>query len=134
MGLLRFDSLHNATKKVLYPDVVAAILQNQFCIATKALGMLIRFEEPTQFAMPSDVPNKGSHSDEEWVSVETGGLDDSWVEVNKDVPNDTGRGSSDIPGGISRPCIARIVLRIVKESYDEEDKEEFNWRMENTKK
>lgn len=134
MGFLRFDSLHNATKKMPYPDAVAAILQHQLCIATKAPGMLIHFEDSTQFDMPCDNPKKGSSTDEEWVQVDAGGPDDAWVDVDKGVPYDIGRGASDVSKGTSTPGQTRIVLQVTKEYYDKESTKAFNWRLENTKK
>ena len=126
MGMLRFDSLHNATKKMLYPDAVAVILPHQLCAATNAPSMVIRFEESTQFEMPYDNPKKGSSTDEEWVQVDAGGPDDDWVDVDKGVPNDIGRGASDVSKGTSTPGQTRIVLQVIKEYYDKESTRAFN--------
>ncbi|KAH0351961.1 hypothetical protein KCU81_g2095, partial [Aureobasidium melanogenum] len=126
--------LHNATKKMLFSDALAAVSPQQLCIATRAPGVVLVFEESTQSRMPSDTPNKGSTNDEEWVPVEAGGADDSWVDVDEKVPNDTGRGASDVSKGTSSPNQTRIVLQVIKKFYKEESKEAFLWRMANTKK
>ncbi|KAG9857990.1 hypothetical protein KCU98_g983, partial [Aureobasidium melanogenum] len=132
--LFRFDSLHNATKKMLFSDVVAAKHSHQLCIATKAPGALLVFEESTQSEMPNDIPNKGSINDEEWVSVEAGGPDDAWVDVDKGVPSDIGRGASDVSNGTSSPGHTRIVLEVIKEYYKKESSKASNWRTDNVKK
>ncbi|KAG9558638.1 hypothetical protein KCU71_g8670, partial [Aureobasidium melanogenum] len=126
--------LHNATKKMLFSYIVAAKPSHQLCIATKAPGALLVFEEPTQFEMLTDIPNKGSTNDEEWVSVEADGPDDAWVDVDKGVPTDIGRGTSDVSNGTSSPGHTKIVLQVVKEYYKKESSWAFNWRMDNVKK
>ncbi|KAG9517945.1 hypothetical protein KCV07_g5888, partial [Aureobasidium melanogenum] len=117
MNLLRFDSLHNATKKMLFSEVVAIKPSEQRCIATKAPGALLVFQESTQFEMPNDIPNKGSANDEEWVSVEAEGLDDAWVDVDKGVPTDIGRGAADVCNGTISPGHTKIVLQVFQEYY-----------------
>lgn len=129
-----FDGLHNATKEIFYPEVVATMLPHQFCIATKAPGMLIDFEGLTQFEMPSDTDNKGAFDDKEWIEVDASGPDDAWVDVDKGVPSDIGRGASDVPNGTSTPGQTRIVLQVIKDYYKKESTKAFNWRLENVEK
>lgn len=132
--MLRFDSLHNATKKLLYLDVVAEILPHQFCIATHVPDVPLALQESTQFEMSSAPQSKGSSADQEWVSVDAGGPDDAWVDVDKSVPDDIGRGASDVSKGTSTPGQTRIVLQVIKDYYKTESVKAFNWRLENVKK
>jgi hypothetical protein len=120
------DSLQNATKKMLYPDKMATMLFNQCCSTTKAPEMAIELQRSTHLGV--------AHEDDEWVFVDSHGVDDSWVDVEETVPHDIGRGASDVPTGTQDSEHTRVVIETIMDCYKKESKKAFEWRMENVKK
>ncbi|KAK6001294.1 hypothetical protein QM012_002625 [Aureobasidium pullulans] len=134
MGFLCFDSLLDTTKKMLYPDAMITILSHQSCITTVAPGMLIGLEGSTQLSLFPCPASRGSTNDEEWLWVEADGLNDTWIEMNKGVPTDIGRGAPDVSKGTASPGQTKIVLQVIKEYYKKESGKAFIWRMEDVKR
>jgi hypothetical protein len=68
------DILYNATKKMLYPDSMATILLRQYCFASKAPEIAIQLQRSTQFKLAKSA---STPEDDEWVPVNSSGVDDS---------------------------------------------------------
>jgi hypothetical protein len=109
---------------------VANILLHQCCVAAKAPERVVECCVSTQFEMLS----QASVPEDERISVTADGVDDSWVNVDESVPQDIGRGASDVSAGTTTLEHTRIVLEVMKGYYKTESKKAFEWRMENVKK
>jgi hypothetical protein len=128
IALFLLDSLHNATKEMLYPNNMATILLNQYCFAPKAPEMAIELQRSTQFKLAKSA---STPEGDEWVSVDSNDVDDSWVDVDESVPRDIGRGASDVSSGTQDPEHTRVVLETMKDCYKKESEKVFEWRMAN---
>jgi hypothetical protein len=131
IALFLLDSLHNVTKKMLYPDSMATTLFNQYCFAPRAPEIAIELQRSTQVGTSNST---STPEDDEWVFVNSHGIDDSWVGVDESVPHDIGRGASDVPTGTQDAEHTRVVIETIMDCYKKESKKAFEWRMENVKK
>ena len=130
--MLLLDILHNAPKKVLYPDSTIFIILHQCCFATKPPEMAILFRNSTQSEMSTSPNKQGPSGHEEWVCVDADDADDSWVDVPKEVPTDTGRGASDVPDGCPSAGATKFMVQVLEACY-KENLNVTDWRDEKKK-
>jgi hypothetical protein len=81
----------------------------------------------------STSPNKqGPSGYKEWVCVDADDVDDSWVDVPKGVPTDTGRGASDVPDGCPNAGATKFMIQVLEACY-KENVDVTDWRVEEKK-